>query len=123
MINLNNRVQYSKLAFLILAWIFTVCLVAQTFIAGLAIFNSSSHWVHHTTFVVWFQFLPIIMLVLSFTGQFPKLIRWKVVGLFLLIVPLQYMSVNILGLGAIHPVIALVLFWLALNVIKNTEKI
>jgi hypothetical protein len=63
------------------------------------------------------------MFLLSFTGQFPKLIRWQVAGLFLLIVPFQYVSINIPGLGALHPVIALVLFWLILNVIKKARSI
>jgi len=123
MSNLNSRVQYSRLVFLILAWIFTVSIVVQTFIAGLAIFTNYSYWTYHTTFVVWFQFIPILMFLLSFTGQFPKLIRWQVAGLFLLIVPFQYVSINIPGLGALHPVIALVLFWLILNVIKKARSI
>lgn len=123
MFNLNSRVQYSRLAFLTLAWIFSVSIAIQTFLAGLAIFTNYSYWTYHTTFVVWFQFIPILMLVLSFTGKFPKVIRWQVAGLFLLIVPLQYISVNIPGLGAIHPVIALVLFWLVLDVIKKAGKI
>src|SRR5690625_8018905 len=99
MSNLNSRVQYSRFFFLILAWIFTVSIVVQTFIAGLAIFTNYSYWTFHTTFVVWFQFIPILILVLSFTGQFPKLIRWQVAGLFLLIVPLQYVTINISSLG------------------------
>ncbi|WP_026581570.1 DUF6220 domain-containing protein [Bacillus sp. J33] len=123
MFNLNSRVQYSRLAFLTLAWIFSVSIAIQTFLAGLAIFTNYSYWTYHTTFVVWFQFIPILMLVLSFTGNFPKVIRGQVAGLFLLIVPLQYISVNIPGLGAIHPVIALVLFWSVLDVIKKAGKI
>src|SRR5690625_4734 len=123
MSNVYSRIQNSGLVFLVLAWIFTVSIVVQTFIAGLAIFTNYSYWTYHTTFVVWFQFIPILMLVLSFTGQFPKLIRWQVSGLFLLIVPLQYITINIPSLGAIHPVIALVLFWLVLNVIKKARRI
>lgn len=122
MAHLNNRIQYSKIGFLILAWIFAVCIVVQTFIAGLAMFTNYSYWAYHTTFVIWFQFIPILMLILSFSGRLSKLIRWQVVGLFLLIVPLQYASINIPGMGAIHPVIALILFWLALMVIKKVSR-
>ncbi|WP_440119907.1 DUF6220 domain-containing protein [Paenibacillus sp. QZ-Y1] len=91
--------------------------------AGVVVFTNYSYWAHYTTFVIWFQFIPILMLVLSFTGKLSKLIRWQVVGLFLLIVPLQYVSINIPGMGAIHPVITLVLFWLVLTVIKKVRRI
>ena len=122
MAQLNNRFQYSRVSFLILAWIFTISVVIQTFIAGLAMFTNYSYWAYHTTFVIWFQFIPILMLILSFIGRFSKLIRWQAAGLFLLIVPLQYASINIPGMGAIHPVIALILFWLALMVIKKVSR-
>ena len=122
MAQLNNRFQYSRVSFLILALIFTISIVIQTFIAGLEMFTNYSYWTYHTTFVIWFQFIPILMLILSFIGRFSKLIRWQVTGLFLLIVPLQYASINIPGMGAIHPVIALVLFWLALTVIKKMSR-
>lgn len=81
MSNLSSRVQYSRVVFLILAWVFAVSIVVQTFIAGLATFTNYLYWEYHTTFVVWVQFIPILMLILSFTGQIPKLIRWKVAGL------------------------------------------
>jgi|SRR5699024_1839239 len=121
--HLNNRIQNSRIGFLILAWIFAVCIVVQTFISGLAIFTNYSYWAYHTTFVIWFQFIPILMLVLSFSGKLSKLIRWQVVVLFFLIVPLQYVSINIPGMGAIHPVIALVLFWLVLRIIRKVRGI
>ncbi|WP_368655078.1 DUF6220 domain-containing protein [Ornithinibacillus sp. 4-3] len=120
--NLHRRIHISRKIFLILAWIYVACIVVQTFIAGMAFFTSST-WKYHTTFVIWFQFTPIIMLILSFIGQLPKKIRWQVVGLFLLIVPLQYISINIPAIAAIHPVIPLVLFWLGLVIIKQTRMI
>ncbi|TQS71841.1 hypothetical protein DX933_14760 [Ornithinibacillus gellani] len=120
---LNKKIQLSRNIFLIFTWVFAISVVIQTFIAGLAIFTDYSYWSYHTTFVIWFQFIPILLLVLSFTGRLPKLIRWQVVGLFLLIVPLQYASIHIPGAGAIHPVIALILFWLAITVIKKVGKL
>lgn len=123
MSNLSRQIHYSRLVFFVLASIFAVSIVVQVFIAGLAIFTNYSYWTYHTIFVVFFQFIPIPMMVLSFIGHFPKSIRWQVAGLFLLIVPLQYVSVNVPGMGAIHPVIALVLFWLAVNVVKKAGNI
>lgn len=33
----TNRVYYSRQVFLILAWIYAVCIIAQTLIAGMAV--------------------------------------------------------------------------------------
>ncbi|MEI3614970.1 DUF6220 domain-containing protein [Pseudogracilibacillus sp. SO30301A] len=118
----NTRVHQSRQVFLILAWIYAICIVAQTLIAGMAVFNNYAYWEYHTTFVIWFQFIPIIMLILAFTGQLSKKIRWQVVGLFLLIVPLQYVSVHVPVIGAVHPVVPLILFWLILLIIKQVKR-
>jgi hypothetical protein len=121
--NSNRLIHYFRVSFLILAWIFVISIIGQTFIAGLAIFSHYSYWNTHTQFVVFFQFIPVLMLVLSFLGKLSKQIRWQSASLFLLIVPLQYISINVDGLGAIHPVVALVLFALAVNVIKKMRKL
>ncbi|MCT1905325.1 DUF6220 domain-containing protein [Oceanobacillus sojae] len=118
----NSRVYYSRQVFLILAWIYAVCIVAQTLLAGMALFNNYAYWGYHTTFVIWFQFIPILMLMLAFTGQLSRKIRWKVAGLFLLIVPLQYVSVHVPVIGAVHPVAPLILFWLILLIIKQARR-
>ena len=120
--NAKNRIRFSRWGFQILALVFVISIAVQTFLAGLAIFTDSSYWLSHTTFVVWFQFIPIVMLILSVTGRLPKPARWQSAALFLLIVPLQYMSIHIPGAGAIHPVIALALFGLAINVWNKAGK-
>src|SRR5690554_3543660 len=108
----TSQIRYSRLGFQLFAWIFLISIVIQTFLAGLAMFTDYTFWGYHTTFVVWFQFIPLVLLILTFTGKLPKSLRWQCIGIFLLIVPLQYMSIHIPNLGAVHPVIALLLFWL-----------
>ncbi|MBY7141970.1 hypothetical protein KFZ56_02480 [Virgibacillus sp. NKC19-3] len=122
MTQFNNRIHYSRQGFLVLAWVFVICIVAQTFIAGMAIFNNYAYWGYHTTFVIGFQFIPVLMLILAFTGRISKRIRWQVVALFLLIVPLQYVSVHVPVIGAIHPVVPFVLFLLTLRIIKQVKR-
>lgn len=117
----EHFIRYSRSFFTVLAWVFAFCVVIQTLFAGLAIFSNPSYWSHHTSFVPWFQFIPIIMLILSFSGKLPIVLRWQCAALFVLIVPLQYANVHIPGIGAIHPVIALVLFWLALQVTRKAK--
>ncbi|MDF2964105.1 MAG: putative rane protein [Paenibacillus sp.] len=130
----DNRTPFSGYVFLVLAWGLVACIVIQTFIAGLAVFNGPSHWSNHRIFVHMFEFLPLIMLVFSFIGKLPQALRWQSAGLFILIFA-QYFTANFAGAGAVHPVIATVLFWLSVivarragtwcssfNEAKNTER-
>jgi hypothetical protein len=116
----DRSIHYSRIIFMVLAWLFALSVLVQTLFAGLAIFTNPTYWSHHTSFVPWFQFIPIVMFGLSFSGKLPSTLRWQCVALFLLIVPLQYANMHIPGMGAIHPVVALVLFWLAIQVARKT---
>lgn len=68
------------------------------------------------------------MLLFSFLGRLPLVLRWKSAALTGLIV-LQYATVKaavdfpfLNWLGALHPVIALLLFWFALSVFRQANK-
>jgi hypothetical protein len=56
--------------------------------------------------VHWFQYAPILMIILAVVGKLLTIIRWQSVGLVILIIPVQYVTVHIPSLGALHPVIA-----------------
>lgn len=115
-------VKYARYIFIILSWVFVICVVAQVFIAGLATFLDPSNWRTHTNFIHIFEFLPVIMFLLSFPVRLPKTIRWQSLGLFGLIF-LQYATAHLGSvwvLAALHPVIALVLFWGSISVAKKS---
>ncbi|WP_099159206.1 DUF6220 domain-containing protein [Virgibacillus ndiopensis] len=103
--------------FAILAVLFFLSIVIQVFLAGVALFVDYGQWNYHTTFVHYVEFTPIVMLIISFFGGIPKSLRWQCAGLYLMII-LQYITIQLLGsisyLTALHPVIALVLFWRSL---------
>lgn len=119
----NRLAGVSRIIFITLSWIYMICVVIQTLFAGIAVFNNYEYWNYHTTFVIWFQFIPVIMLFLAFTAKLPGNIKIATTCLFLLVVPLQYISVNIPILGAIHPVVPLILFWLILSIIKQATQL
>lgn len=104
-----------------LAWGFVACIVIQTFLAGLAVFTDASHWNNHKVFVHIFEFIPIVMLITAFIGKLPKVLRWQSLALFLLTYS-QYFTANLPQAGALHPVIALVLFWLSVKVAKQAGR-
>ncbi|TCP24944.1 hypothetical protein EV207_12247 [Scopulibacillus darangshiensis] len=113
--------RFGRMAYRLLAWVFLICIIAQVFIAGMATFTGQADWGLHMAFVKFFAPVPIIMILLSIIGR----IRiWLSLGLFALIV-FQFMSVELFSsvwvLAALHPVVALLLFWGAIVAVKQAR--
>lgn len=123
---LSGAVRFARAVFMLLAVAFALCVVIQVFLAGLAVFVSPLNWVGHINFVHLFEFLPLLMLVLSFIGRLPKALRWQSLGLFGGIF-FQYFSANIGSklpwAAALHPVMAMVIFWTAITVVRNAWRV
>ncbi|MBX5446578.1 MAG: hypothetical protein IRZ30_15555 [Sphaerobacter sp.] len=116
----------SRVAFRILAWLFVGCVLVQVLIAGLAIFDTPLRWSWHENFVHMFEYLPLILLVLAFTGRMPRRIRWVSFGAFAMI-GMQYAFIglardlNIPAIAALHPVNAMLIFWVALFLARSAR--
>lgn len=111
----------SRFIFLCVAVLFVVCVTAQIFIAGLAIFTDSSYWHSHIVFVRIFELFPILMLILAFMGKLPVFLRWMCL-LTLVMIFAQYFTAHFEGAGALHPVIAAVLFWVSIVVAVHAKR-
>ena len=117
----GERVKFSKFVFMVLSWGMVACIVLQTMLAGMAIFDDPDHWSQHEMFVHFFEFLPLLMLIFAFTGKMPKGTKWSCLAIFVMIY-LQYMTAHLPKAGAFHPVMALALIVLALHVALNASK-
>ena len=118
----STRVRWSRYGYLLLAGIFVVCVVVQVFIAGMAVFVDPANWSLHMTFVHVFEFLLIPILVLAFLGQLPRDLKWLPV-VFWTLIGLQYATAEGFSaslVAAIHPVNALVIFWLSVFMTRRT---
>jgi hypothetical protein len=119
----TRAARIGRIVFVCLAAAFAACVLAQVFIAGMAVFINPLNWRWHTTFIHVFEFLPLLMLIFSFVGRLPVAQRWQSGGLFLLIYA-QYFTANVAAplpfAAAAHPVIALVIFWLATRVLSQS---
>jgi hypothetical protein len=105
-----------------LARVFAVCIIVQVFLAGLAIFVDAAHLAGHKSFAHYITFLPIVMIILSFITRLPVTFRLQSIRLFGLIIvefSTAILSSKIGFLSALHPVIALVLFWYAMSLAKQ----
>jgi hypothetical protein len=69
--------------------------------------------------------VPVLMLVVSAVGRLPVRLRWLSAALFVLVYA-QYFTANIGGLvplvAALHPVVALVIFWLSVHVVQEARR-
>ena len=63
-----------------LAWVFAICLIAQAFLAGLAVFSDSARWTEHSRFADGFAVLPLLMLVIAMVAKQPAAIRTPMCG-------------------------------------------
>lgn len=101
-----------------LTWLFVVCIAVQTFFAGMALFHDGSMWRSHTVFVHFFEIVPLLMLIFGIAGKLPAPYKWRSLALLLLVIS-QYLTANLPGAGAWHPVIAIGLFWLAVDTARG----
>ena len=117
----DRRATFSEYIFFALAWLFLLCIVIQTFLAGLGMFTDSTYFKQHAAFVHFFEFLPLLMLIFAFTGKLRASFKWQTLGLFLLIYS-QYITANLPVAGAMHPVIALLLFYFSIRMVIQLRK-
>lgn len=114
-----------KISFVSLSVLFVLCIIGQVFLAGLAVFVNPGNWPIHEMFVHLFEFIPILMLVMSLVRRLPRWAIWQSAGLFGLIF-VMYFTANITPVlpwaAAAHPVIAVLLFWMSITVMKRAWK-
>jgi uncharacterized membrane protein YhaH (DUF805 family) len=117
------RVRFGRISYLVLAIIFTICIVVQVFLAGLATFVNPINWANHSALIHAFGFsIPIFMLVFAFVGNMPRFAYWQIFGMLGLVFAM-YFTANITSAlpwaAAAHPVIAMLLFILSLVIVSK----
>jgi putative tricarboxylic transport membrane protein len=118
-------VRIIRYIFAVLASLFVVFVTVQVFFAGLATFVDVGNWSLHKSFVRFFAMMPVVLIVLAFAGRLSRAARWQSFGLFVMII-LQFITVNFAAnisyLSALHPVIALGLFWTSYVLMRKAWK-
>lgn len=122
----DERTRWFKIAYSVLAWIFAACVVAQVFFAGLALFHRATYWIQHVSFIHMFEYIPIVILLLLLIGRAPrgKGLYWPQFAILVLIL-VQYVTAgSSLGsmIAAVHPVSAMVLFWVSTIAIQRGRR-
>jgi uncharacterized protein DUF6220 len=112
--------EYARVAYVVAAWIFVLCVLVQLFLAGLGVFAGYQNFFTHRDFAYLFGWLPLVMVLVGLVGRLP---RRMIVGALVLFGLMALQSVFIAfrtqrpELAALHPVnggvILLLGVWLA----------
>ena len=116
-----RRILWARYGYLGLAGVFTLCVLVQVYIAGMAVFVDPSNWSLHATFVHVFEPLLVPMFICALLGRLSRLLKLAPVALFLL-VSVQYATAILFGsmVAAFHPVNAVVILLVAALASKQT---
>lgn len=122
--NLSPLVVGARLVFKAMVRIFAICILIQVFLAGLALFWNSAQWASHTGFARLLIIVSILILVISFIARLPLSLRMRSAGLFGIIILIAVSTKLPSGIGylsALHPVLALMLFFGTVSLIRKTD--
>lgn len=123
-----NGGRFGRISFVVLSICFILTLLIQVFFAGLAIFIHPNHWITHTNFVHFFEWLPILMLIAAFIGKMPRWAKWQSFGLFVLIFLMYFTAhshaiISLKYSAALHPVIAMIIFILSVSITQRSYQL
>ena len=112
-----------RVLYVVFAWVLALCLLIQVFLAGLGIFGSPALLSLHTTFVHFFEFLPILLILLALLGRTRHALVW--LSLLLQVqIELQYFFAHfpVAVVAALHPVNAVLLFWITIHLARRGRQ-
>jgi hypothetical protein len=113
--------RYSRILFLLSAWLLLLGIVTQVVLACLAVFVDGGIWQEHRNIMNIIEFIPAIMFIFGIIGGIPKLFKALSLLLFLLIQSQYYTNYG--WFGAIHAASAIVLFMFSLYVAWGSYQI
>jgi len=120
-------VKWTRILYLIVAWLFPVAILVQVFLVGLSLFTTQPYWDAHIGFGHSIVLLPALQVLLAYLGKIPtpaKGLTWLSLGLTLIQTEVFAMiRTAVPTLAALHPVLALVLFALALIIALRARTV
>ena len=123
---MTSRVVVARRLLIISGWLLAAAVLVQVFLAGRAVFVGPDHWAQHRSFVHTFEWLSPLAVILAYFGKTAgrtKALAWLTVVLLFL----QYAtagtqsSLGRIGLAAVHPVSAMLLFWTAIELTRRAR--
>ena len=120
-------VKWMRIISLIIAWLFPVAILVQVLFVGLSLFTGQSYWDAHIGFGHLIGILPILLVILGYLGRLPRrtiILIWLVLGTYLVQAEVfAVIRAEVPLFAAFHPVLALVLFALALIIALQARAV
>jgi hypothetical protein len=119
--------RWARVGYFLVAWVFVLFVLIQVFLAGLSVFLGAQNWPTHVEFGHLFGPLSLALILLELLGRLPARAVWLTL-LLALLYGLQYAfvevppAIGLPALSALHPVNALLIFWLALHLASRSRS-
>ncbi|MFF2445714.1 DUF6220 domain-containing protein [Neobacillus sp. NPDC058068] len=124
--NLSPLVVRARMVFKAMLRIFAICILIQVFLAGLALFWDAAQWTSHIGFAKLLIIVSILIFVISFIARLPLSFRLRsagLIGIIILIAVSAKLPSGIRYLSALHPVLALMLFFGSVSLAQKTDAL
>ena len=120
-------VKWIRILYLIIAWLFPVAILVQVLFVGLSLFTSQTYWDAHIGLGHTIGILPILLVILGYLGRLPRrtiILTWLALGTYLIQAEVfAAIRADVPLFAAFHPVLALVLFALALMIALQARMV
>lgn len=117
MTRLSVPVRLARIFYTGLSSVFVACVLVEVFFAGMGAFGADWSW--HLAFARFLEPLPLLMIPVAFIGRLPWGLRMLPLGLVVLTGAQYAISNTAVPTAALHPVNALLIFWLSLLVTRR----
>ena len=120
-------VKWIRILYLIIAWLFPLAILVQVLFVGLSLFTSQPYWDSHISLGHLIGVLPILLVILGYLGRLPRrtiILTWLALGTYLIQAEVfAVIRADVPLFAAFHPVLALVLFALALIIALQAQTV
>jgi membrane-bound metal-dependent hydrolase YbcI (DUF457 family) len=119
--------KWIRILYVIVAWLFPAAILIQVFLVGLSLFTGQAYWSTHRDVGHSLAVLPLLLVILAYLGRLPrseKLLIWLLFGVYLVQAEVfAAIRDSVPLLAAFHPVLALVLFALAILIALRSRTV
>jgi hypothetical protein len=109
----------ARYVFLVLVWLYVAGILAQVFLAGVGMFGVQRDFAPHVGFGWLLHLVPVLLLIVAAVAKVGSRLIWWTVALLVVqfVQPIFALARNDSPVvAAFHPVLALIIFWLALTI-------
>ena len=109
-----------RITFALVAWLFVGAILYQVFLAGIGLFNPGvDQFNAHRGFGWMLHGAPLLVLLFGWAAHPGRRTMWLIAALFVLVLFQPFLPsarVDSPGLAALHPVNAVLIFWLGMTI-------